>query len=177
MQDISNSDGLPREIEIRKAALYALDLGLIAGSSSVDAVTQTEHDLADKLVQFVQKSRPYFFDTWEIATVIPGAGAPTFKMLALGSLPRTDSFYALRVVRPAFTVAGKTHAAIAWDIVDDQTLSADDIETKYDPGSGYRNVTVRTSTTKCAEGRKTLRYDPARKEFVGPIFSCLRAAN
>lgn len=177
MQNISNSDGLPRDIEIRKAALYALDLGLIAGSSSTETVTKTEDGLADKLVQFVRESRPYLFDAREIATVRPGAGAPTFKMLALGSITRTNSFYALRVVRPAFTVAGKTQAAIAWDIIDDETLSTDDIETKYDPRSGYKNVTVRTSTTKCAEGRKTLRYDPARQEFVGPIFSCLRTAD
>jgi hypothetical protein len=177
MQDISNSDGLPRDIEIRKAALYALDLGLIAGSSSTEMATTTEDALADKLVQFVKESQSYLSDAREIATVIPGAGAPTFKMLALGSIPRTNSFYALRVVRPAFTAAGKTQAAIAWDIVDDQYLSTDDIETKYDPGSGYRNVAVRTSTTNCAEGRRTLRYDPARQEFAGPIFSCQRTAN
>ncbi len=177
MQETSDNDGLPRDIEIRKAALYALDLGLIAGSTSAETVTKTEEDLADKLVHFVKESQQYISDAREIATVIPGPGAPTFKMLALGSIRRTDSFYALRVVRPAFTVAGETHAAMAWDIVDDEYLSEEDIETNYDPESGYRNVTVRTSTTQCAEGRRTLRYDPARQEFVGPTFNCLRAAN
>ncbi len=108
MQEISDNDGLPRDIEIRKAALYALDLGLIAGSSSTETVTKTEEDLADKLVHFVKESQQYISDAREIATVIPGPGAPTFKMLALGSISRTDSFYALRVVRPAFTVGGKT---------------------------------------------------------------------
>ena len=177
MQESSNNDGLPRDIEIRKAALYALDLGLIAGSSGTETVTKTEEDLADKLVHFVRESQQYISDAREIATVIPGPGAPTFKMLALGSISRTDSFYALRVVRPAFTMAGETRAAMAWDIVDDEYLSEEDIETNYDPESGYRDVTVRTSTTQCAEGRRTLRYDPARQEFVGPTFSCLRTAN
>src|SRR5207237_31971 len=83
LHDISNRDGLPREIEMRKAALYALDLGVIAGSSSTEMVTKTEQDLADKLVKFVKENRPYLSDAWEIGTVVPGPGTTRIRRARL----------------------------------------------------------------------------------------------
>jgi hypothetical protein len=170
-----DDDGLPRDVQLRRAALDALALGLIANAFPPDATSANEEALAARLSQFVKRETNYLSDPVELGTLIPGAGASTFTIFGLGGTPRASSYIALRIVRPA--VNQPARPPLAWDIVGgEETFEPDDLATVYDAATRCRNVIVRTPTATCAEGRTILRYDPVRDEFGTPAFDCVRPA-